>query len=201
MPLTNNDDKKSQGECHMDAYELLLYAAKSLDQMRVTYLVTGSLATITYGETRFTNDVDIVADFNESHVKPVCEAFPDPDFYCSESAVRDAIRRRFQFNVIHPVSGLKIDFMVPTDDPFNRSRLNRGNLIELDDDGNAARFASAEDAILKKLQYFQEGGSDKHIRDIRGVLLVQGDAIDIDYLQQWAAVLKVESELKEVLAS
>ncbi len=184
----------------MDSYELLLHAAKTLDAMKVNYLVTGSLATISYGETRFTNDIDIVADFDESHIKPICQAFPDPDFYCSESAVRAAINRRFQFNVIHPTSGLKIDFMVPRDDALNRSRLSRGKSIELDDAGNAARFASAEDAILKKLQYFQAGGSEKHLRDIRGVLLVQGDAIDPDYMKKWAAFLKVESELARVLA-
>jgi hypothetical protein len=183
----------------MDSYELLLFAARKLDEMQVAYLVTGSMATMTYGEVRFTNDVDIVADFREEHVDAICEAFPTPEFYCSRPAVEDAIRRRFQFNVIHPTSGLKIDFMVPREDPFNESRLSRGQQIQLDDDGNAARFASAEDAILKKLQYFQEGGSEKHLRDILGVLAVQGDTLDISYLRKWAAHLNVADELEQVL--
>lgn len=185
----------------MDAYELLLYASKTLDRLNVNYLVTGSMATITYGETRFTNDVDIVAEFDESHIEALCKAFPGPDYFCSEAAMRSAIKRRFQFNIIHPSSGLKIDFMVPDNDAFNQSRLSRGQLIELDDTGNTARFASAEDAILKKLQYFQQGGSDKHLRDIRGVMLVQGNAIDVDYLKEWATYLKVEIELNQVLTS
>ncbi len=69
----------------------------------------------------------------------------------------------------------------------------------MDDHGNTARFASAEDAILKKLEYYREGGSDKHVRDIRGVLLIQGDAIDFDYLNKWAEHLGVTKQLQQVL--
>lgn len=183
----------------MDSHELLLHAAKTLTDLDVRYLITGSMATMTYGEVRFTNDVDIVADLQLQHIPDLLNTFPDPEYYISEPAVRDAIQRKFQFNVIHPASGLKIDFMIPTDDPFNESRLARGNWIELDEQGGRAKFASAEDAILKKLQYFRDGGSEKHLRDIRGVLLVQGDAIEFDYLNQWAGVLGVAEQLEQVL--
>ncbi len=182
----------------MEPLDLLLHAADALDGIRVPYLVTGSMATITYGEARFTNGVDIVADLQNQHVKPLLEAFPDPDFYVSEAAIKDALERRFQFKVIHPASGLKIDFVVPTADPFNQSRLSRGVSIKLDDQGRSARFASAEDAVLMKLKYYQQGGSDKHLRDIRGVLLVQGDAIDHAYLNTWAKTLGVTEQLAEV---
>jgi hypothetical protein len=184
----------------MEPLDLLLHAAEALTEMQVPYLVTGSMATITYGEARFTNDVDIVADLRSQHVATLLGFFPAPEFYVSESAVKDAIERRYQFNVIHPASGLKIDFMVPTDDPFNESRLARGVSIRLDEQGRTAMFASAEDAILKKLQYYREGESQKHLRDIRGVLLVQGEAIDQTYLKKWADVLGVSQQLDEILS-
>ena len=183
----------------MDSYDLLQYAAETLERLQVRYLITGSMATITHGEARFTNDVDIVADFQAEHIEGIVSAFPAPDYYCSRNAMQDAIRRRSQFNVIHPASGLKIDFMVPNDDEFNRSRLNRGVSVTMDDLGHRAVFASPEDAILKKLQYFREGGSEKHIRDIKGVLMIQGAAIDFNYLRQWAAHLNVVKELEQLL--
>ena len=183
----------------MDSYELLLFAAKTLDQLKVRYLITGSMATMTYGEARFTNDVDIVADLQLEHVDPICKVFAAPEYYCSVAAVKDAITRRFQFNVIQPATGLKIDFMIPTDDPFNESRLARGRLVALDDKGNSATFASAEDAILKKLEYYREGGSDKHLRDVRGVLAVQGNTIDLKYLRRWAKHLNVTRQLEQML--
>ncbi len=183
----------------MDSNELLQYAADTLERLKVPYLVTGSIATIAYGEARFTNDVDIVADLKSVHVDSLCAAFAGPAYYCSRTAVEDAIRRRFQFNVIHPASGLKIDFIVPKDNAFNRSRLSRGQMISTEEAGHQARFASPEDVILKKLEYFREGGSDKHVRDIKGVLLVQADAIDLDYLGEWAEYLGVIDQLNQVL--
>ncbi|MDA1054417.1 MAG: hypothetical protein O3C40_28585 [Planctomycetota bacterium] len=182
----------------MDSFELLRFAADTLQQLGVPYLVTGSMATITHGEARFTNDVDIVADLQPAHVESLCAAFPAPEFYCSLIAVKEAVRRRTQFNVIHPASGLKIDFMVPSDNEFNRSRFSRGVMVPIDDAGHQVRFATPEDAILKKLEYFREGGSDKHIRDIKGVLLIQGDAIDFDYLSKWAERLGVVEQLKQI---
>ncbi len=182
----------------MDSFELLQYAADTLTRLAVPYLVTGSMASMTHGEARFTNDVDIVADMNLSHVDPLCAAFPSPLYYCSRPAVEDAVRRRSQFNVIQPSSGLKIDFMIPTDDEFNRSRLSRARLILLDESGHQARFASPEDVILKKLEYFREGGSEKHLRDIKGVLSIQGDTIDFDYIERWAPHLNVTKQWNEV---
>jgi len=62
-------------------------------------------------------------------------------------------------------------------------------------DQQLAWFASAEDLILKKLVFFQMGCSDKHLRDISGVMLVQGDSIDQGYLDEWAEKLGVNEEL------
>jgi hypothetical protein len=183
----------------MDSYELLQYAADTLERLHVPYLVTGSMATITHGESRFTNDVDIVADLKTLHISRLCAAFQTPEFYCSRPAVEDAVERRGQFNVIHPTSGLKIDFMVPTDSDFNRSRLSRGQMVVTDVSGSQARFATPEDAMLKKLEYFRDGGSEKHIRDIKGVLLIQGDAIDFEYLDKWAETLGVVDQLQQIL--
>ncbi|MBX9790761.1 MAG: hypothetical protein K2Y37_17730 [Pirellulales bacterium] len=61
------------------------------------------------------------------------------------------------------------------------------------------RFASPEDVILKKLQAYREGGSDKHLRDIVGVLKVQ-DSIDRDYISHWASRLGVENEWQIVVS-
>jgi hypothetical protein len=60
-------------------------------------------------------------------------------------------------------------------------------------------FASPEDVIIKKLVFFQEGGSEKHLRDIRGVLAVMGDGIDRDYIDKWISALGLTAEWSAVL--
>ena len=104
-----------------------------------------------------------------------------------------AIHRKFQFNVIHPASGLKVDFIVVSDSEFDQSRFRRGKR-QLIDQVNEAWFASSEDVVLKKLVYFHEGGSEKHLRDVAGILKVQAGKTETEYLEHWVAALGVEEE-------
>lgn len=172
----------------MDPADLLRHACDALDRLQLLYLVTGSTATIAYGEPRFTNDIDIVVDLPLEHVGAFCACFPPDEFYVSPPAVTEAVRSKHQFNILHPGSGLKLDFIVLTDSDFDRSRRQRGrNLRVLSE--RAVSFASPEDVIIKKMAYFQKGGSDKHLRDIIGVLRVQGAALEDSYIEVWTTKL------------
>ncbi len=169
----------------MEQSELLRYCTKVLEQFGLRYFVTGSVATIFYGEPRFTNDIDIVVDLPPGGIADFCGAFPTADFYVSEESIRRAVSKKGQFNVIHPSSGLKIDIMVPSEDAFNRSRFSRVRRLHPAPDYDVV-FASPEDVILKKLEYYREGGSEKHLRDIAGVLKISGAEIDFSYIDEWA---------------
>ncbi|MEA2695403.1 MAG: hypothetical protein QOJ16_4790 [Acidobacteriota bacterium] len=175
----------------MDSSELLRYATRLLERLGLRYFVTGSAATIFYGEPRFTNDIDIVLDLPPGRVAELCAAFPADEFYVSEESARQAVARRGQFNVVHPASGLKLDLMIAAETPFNRGRFARARRLRPAPDYDVA-FASVEDVILKKLEYYREGGSDKHLRDIAGVLKVSGEEIDRGYIEDWAARLGLE---------
>jgi hypothetical protein len=63
------------------------------------------------------------------------------------------------------------------------------------------RIASAEDAILTKLEWFEMGGrsSARQWNDILGIIKQQGAALDVAYLTQWAHVLRVHDLLERVL--
>lgn len=182
----------------MEPSDLLQRAADVLDRLAVPYMVTGSMAIVAYGDPRLTNDVDIVVDLKPQHVDDFCAAFPEPEYYCPRDFVAEAVRKRFQFNVIHPESGLKIDVMLPTDSPFDRSRLSRAVRLQEGPDVGAW-FASPEDLILKKLEYYKEGGSEKHIRDILGVLRHRGEKLDRAYIAEWAGKLGVTNEWDLIL--
>jgi len=175
----------------MEPSELLQYAVQVLEKLGLRYFVTGSTATIFYGEPRFTNDIDIVVDLPSERVAELCAAFPANEFYISEEAARRAVARKGQFNVIHPASGLKLDLMIPVEDAFNRSRFARVRRLHPSSDYEAV-FASVEDVILKKMEYYREGGSEKHLRDIAGVLKISGGAVDRGYIEEWVGRLGLE---------
>lgn len=183
----------------MEPSELLHFAAETLERLGIEYLVTGSMASIAYGEPRFTNDIDIVVRLSGEQVDRLCRSFPAEGFYVNVDAAREAVHRHGQFNVIHPTSGLKIDFMVAAEDEFNQSRFARRRQLDIAAAG-AVSFAAPEDVILRKLEYYREGGSDKHLRDIRGILSLTGEAIDRTYLTQWVERLGVQSEWEDAIA-
>jgi hypothetical protein len=176
----------------MELYDLLQHVVKACDDLDIPYLVTGSIAAMAYGEPRFTNDIDIVADIHPDHIPSFLAAFPEDDFYLSEDAIRDAIERHSQFNIIHPASGLKVDIMVRKPTPFDESRFQRRQKIR-PAQSYEADFASPEDVILKKLEYYRDGGSEKHLRDIASMLKISAGTINETYVTEWADRMEVRS--------
>jgi hypothetical protein len=173
-------------------------AVDALERLGVPYMLVGSLASIAYGEPRLTQDIDIVVALSEHDVHAFCAAFPDPEFYVSEPAVRDAVRRRFPFNVIHPTSGNKIDFMLPRDDEWGSGQIERRRRVRILPDREAFA-ASPEDVILGKLWYYAEGGSEKHLRDITGMLCATDTKVDRNEVARWAARLGLQDIWQAVL--
>ncbi len=169
----------------MEQLDLLRYIAHVIEDLGVRYFVTGSTATIFYGEPRFTNDIDVVVELSQERIGEFCRRFPPGDFYVSEAAARQAVLSKTQFNIIHPESGLKVDVIVPEPSPFNESRFVRVRRLRAAEDLDVC-FASPEDAIIKKMDYYHRAGSEKHLRDIAGVLKTSPDLIDMAYITRWA---------------
>ena len=158
---------------------------QALETMGIPYMITGSQASAYYGEPRFTRDIDIVADIRPGQIEDFAAYFPANEFYCDKEMIEAEIGRRGQFNIIHAASGLKIDIILTKATPFSQTEFARRNRSPVFHDQDAY-FASAEDVILKKMEYYREGESDKHLRDITGILKISGDAVDRDYISQWA---------------
>ena len=183
----------------MEQTELLRHAVDTLEDLAVPYFVVGSFASIAYGEVRFTQDIDIVAAFLPLHLPGLLAAFPSPDYYMSESAVREAIRTSFQFNVIHSTSGNKIDFVLPRSGAWAEMQMTRRRAVRLLPDRDVMT-AAPEDVILGKLWYYSAGGGDRHLRDIAGILRVTGDGVDRNDVERWATELGYLEIWKQIVA-
>lgn len=170
----------------MDEAQVLQHAIRALDAEDISYLITGSVASSYYGEHRFTQDVDIAIWFggDPDRAARLCARFPQPDFYVSVDAAVRAAAEGGQFNIIHNETMLKIDFMILANSLFDRGRLARRRTVEIQPK-LIASIASPEDVIVKKMLYYREGGSEKHLRDITSMLRLH-DGIDRDFVRSWA---------------
>lgn len=172
----------------MTQAELLRYVASVFEDLGVAYMIGGSQASVYYGESRFTQDIDLVTDLRLEHIPALVARFPAGEFYMSVETAREAVETRGQFNIIHAESALKIDVFVNKDTDYDRLRLDRRQRLPLVP-GREAYFARPEDIILYKMLYFREGQSDVHVRDILGILRVSGPEIDTAYIAEWAGRL------------
>jgi hypothetical protein len=164
--------------------------ARTFDELAIRYLVGGSLASSIYGTPRATQDVDLLAEIEPAHVGPLTDALAD-EFYIDAGMIRDAIRRRASFNVVHLATMFKADVFISRGDAWSREEMARARTEEFDtSEGKVAiRFASPEDTLLHKLVWYRLGHqvSDRQWGDVAGVLAVQADALDREYLRLWAA--------------
>lgn len=174
--------------------------AEALDNLGVAYLIGGSVASSVHGFVRATIDADIVADLKLVHVQPLVR-YLEADYYIDADAIKDAIRHKGSFNVIHFETLLKVDIYIPKTRLFDESVFQRVQMRPLPGDARLFAVSSPEDVILNKLEWYRMGGevSDRQWNDVLGVLKVQGTNIDLPYLRRWAAALNVADLLERAL--
>lgn len=169
--------------------EALAALVLRLEQLAIPYMVTGSVASSHHGRPRTTHDIDIVIDPTPSTLATLVEGLASAGFYVDAERARDALRRRRLFNVIHDRTAVKIDLIIRKERPFSVEELRRRRTMELGTDLRCA-LASPEDTVLSKLEWARKGGgSQKQLADVAGVLEIQGERLDVAYVERWAREL------------
>jgi hypothetical protein len=183
----------------MPEAELSLLFVRPLNGLGIRYMVSGSVASTLYGEPRFTHDVDFVVFLQYKDIADLRRIFPSPEFYVPPTEVIAAeISResKGQFNVLHADTAFKADFFTGGRDELQawgfRHKRQMNYFVE------PLITAPPEYVIVRKLEYFREGGSEKHLRDIRAMLAISGELIDKSALQHWIQELGVEAEWQKV---
>ncbi len=174
-----------------------------LDRLEVSWYVGGSVASTVHGRFRATNDVDVIADLREEHASVIRTAL-EADHFVDEESIREAVRCRSSFNLVHFGTGLKIDVFVAADSEYEAGVRARRVSEPIGDARRTRRLwiASAEDTILAKLRWYRRGSgiSERQWRDVQGVIELCGHGLDVGYLCRWAPVLGIADLVERALA-
>ena len=154
-----------------------------LEQAGIDYMVVGSMASTYHGIARTTQDIDIVVKLTPSDLRVLLDALTSDQYYVSDVAAEEAIRRRSQFNIIDLDSGWKADLVVQKQRPFSIKEMKRRQQVTLL--GQELFVASAEDTIIAKLEWARAGQSERQLRDISGIIEVKGADLDVEYIEHW----------------
>ncbi|HEX8596947.1 MAG TPA: hypothetical protein VF952_00330 [Chloroflexia bacterium] len=176
--------------------------AEGLQDLGVSYVITGSVAALAYGMYRSTADVDIVVDLRHEHVAPLVARLEDA-YYIDADMLYDAIQHRSSCNLIYLESMLKIDLFIPRDEQFEASIFRRARAEEYETSKGEYQFSftSPEDLVLRKLEWYRNTNltSERQWTDILGVLKVQARALDFVYMHVWAQRLGISELLGQAL--
>lgn len=172
-----------------------------LNRLGFPYVATGATAAIIYGEPRLTNDLDLVVLLKIEDVGAVIEAFPPAAFYCPPAEVlRIEIKRPYRghFNLIHHETGTKADIYLAGEDELHQWALSQRRKIVLESEH--LWVAPPEYVILRKLQYYREGGSEKHLKDIAGMLALSSGQIDFQLMEKMVQRYGLEREWQRAVS-
>ncbi len=178
--------------------DLFLLFIVPLNRAKIAYMVTGSAAVTVYGEPRLTNDVDIVLSISQGDVDLLSTLYSNEMFYFPPVDVvhQELVRSNGGgFNVIHHETGFKGDFYV-AQDALHRWGMERRSCVDIS--GEQVWLAPPEYVILRKLQFHEEGGSEKHLRDIQGILRISAGLLATGALMQWVHELGLTETWKKV---
>ncbi len=172
----------------------------SFNELNILYYIGGSLASSIYGMPRATLDADIVADIYSNQIKPLKSKL-EKEYYIDENMIKDAIRNSSSFNLIHLETYLKIDVFVYKNNLYQQNAIKRriqDTLVE-NTQSNKFYFASPEDIIINKLNWYQMGDkiSERQWLDVIGVIKIQENSLDKEYLKRWAIELNLIELLKK----
>ena len=173
--------------------------ADVLDSLDIEYGIADSFASSQYGEPRQTLDVDLTLHLQPADADRFAAAFDTIQMAADAYAIRETYTYTtpLPFGVIDYANGWKADCYFLRNTAYDRAAfVRRLEWPFAEAKCGQVWLYAPEDVILMKLVYYRmsQGVSTKHLRDITTMLTNRrnwGQALDLNYLNQWALQLQV----------
>ena len=174
--------------------EVLKLVTGRLGKANINYIISGSIAANYYTVPRMTRDIDIVIELKNADIENFIQNFQQ-DFYVDHEIIKNEVRSRGMFNLIHKEYALKVDFIVHKNSEFQESSFLRKKKVVVD--GISVWIISPEDLIIAKLLWAKDSYSELQLNDISN-LMKTVDSLDKSYIENWTRKLGLEYVYKRV---
>lgn len=144
----------------------------------ITYTIIGGIAVHSWGDQRFTKDIDItIAASLEEGSKPLVKVITDQFHSRSNDPFELALQSRMI--LVTASNGVQVDISLALPG-YEDQMFARAVSYSLDAD-KIIRLCSPEDLIIHKAV----AGRPQDIFDIEGIIYRQGKKLDLDYIRNW----------------
>jgi hypothetical protein len=180
-----------------DSISLAIQLQTIFADLEIPHYITGGVAAATYGEPRTTRDLDMVITLSLDRLDIMVQRLENEGFYVS--GVEDLRSGRLQtLGITHQETIARADLMLAGNSSFEQEQFSRRRALKIPSRGTLY-LASPEDLILNKLRWREQSQSEKQWRDILGILKVQDQTLDLDYLTQQANTLEIANALRQAM--
>lgn len=180
----------------MTPKDAVLAVLEQVEAAATDYLIVGALAVGAWGIPRSTKDADFVLATAAHDLDAILRRLPAS--FSIDAQARMELFTGTRRWILH-IEGLpfEIETFLLGDDPhhhemFRRKRRERIDMIDCE-----AWIPGPEDLVIQKLRWART----KDLDDARGILAVQGAAIDDAYLETWCTRHGTTERLEELRAS
>jgi len=173
-------------------YELKIFkdVITKLNNNKIPYMISGSVAMNYYTIPRMTRDIDIVIEIDD--IGSFYNTFKK-EYYIDPGMIDNAIKNQYMFNIIHLKEVMKIDFIIRKNTEYRKTEFQRRKKVNIS--GMKVFIVSIEDLIISKLLWARDSHSELQIRDINNLLK---EEVDMEYISNWVKKLNIEGFFKEV---
>ncbi len=180
------------GTAEMSVPQVFARITAALDQANIAYMLCGSFASAYYGAPRSTQDIDFVIEATPAQLRTFVQGLAGSEYYADLDAALQACARQSMFNVIDLETGWKIDLIMRKSRAFSEEEFGRRQLANLQ--GLRLFVATAEDAVVSKLEWSKLAQSKRHIEDVAGILRMRWESLNKSYLEKWIRELGLRAE-------
>lgn len=161
----------------------------------IPYYVTGGVAAIAYGESRTTQDLDVVLFISREVVPALASTLEQAGFYVPGiEEMKTEQMQTLQVTQMDTIS--RADLVIADDNEYEQLKLARRQSYHLNDE-TSIYLISPEDLVVNKLRWGQHSQSQKQWRDVLGVLKAQQDTLDYEHMHRWTAEFTLEEQLEQ----
>jgi predicted nucleotidyltransferase len=170
-----------------------------LDSLKISHFLVGSFASGFRGEFRATNDIDIVIKLNENIIADFITA-SKANFFIDEISTPIRLKEERSINIIHEKTFVKIDFFTKIT-KFEEEQFNLASFLKIPTSKIKVKVSTAEYNIIAKLNWYLKSNQvlDRQITDVRKMILVNKNSLDLEYLRKWSDFFKTTDILNELL--
>ncbi|TVQ05354.1 MAG: hypothetical protein EA368_19505 [Leptolyngbya sp. DLM2.Bin27] len=179
-----------------DSIQLAADLHSIFEAQGIPYYVTGGVAAIAYGESRTTQDLDMVLSVPRAAIPALAAALEQAGFYVpGVDDVASGRIKTLQVTQIDTIS--RADLVIADVNPYEQLKFERRQTYRLTD-STSVYLASPEDLVVNKLRWGRQSQSEKQWRDVLGVLKAQQGDLDYEYMHRWAAEFDLAEALEQV---